>query len=315
MWKKEKVIELINAYIEQDIFPGTNFAVLEDQKMSEYVLGNATLIPEKTPLASGKMWDLASVTKVVGTGTVLINLVFAGKIDLDEKLKTYLPEFSNETLTIRHLLTHTSGIDPYIKDRNELGPEALKKAILNIQVTDDKTFKYTDINFILLGFMLEEFFGLELDEIFQSEVFDPWEMKKTTFGPVENAVATSPNIPVGTVHDPKARVLGTHCGSAGLFSDLASLEKFVQTYFSDESYLQLVRDYSNGSKKRSLAWDILEKNENWILHTGYTGTFILMNLKEKKAVIFLSNRVHIKDERAQWIKDRDRLIEEFIAGF
>ncbi len=73
------------------------------------------------------MWDLASVTKVVGTGTVLINLVFAGKIDLDEKLKTYLPEFSNETLTIRHLLTHTSGIDPYIKDRNELGPEALKK--------------------------------------------------------------------------------------------------------------------------------------------------------------------------------------------
>ncbi len=79
--------------------------------------------------------------------------------------------------------------------------------------------------------MLEEFFGLELDEIFQSEVFDPWEMKKTTFGPVENAVATSPNIPVGTVHDPKARVLGTHCGSAGLFSDLTSLEKFCTSLF------------------------------------------------------------------------------------
>ncbi len=93
------------------------------------------------------------------------------------------------------------------------------------------------------------------------------------------------------------------------------MKSFVQAYFSDDSYLQLVRDYSNGSKKRSLAWDILEKNENWILHTGYTGTFILMNLKEKKAVIFLSNRVHIKDERAQWIKDRDRLIEAFIAGF
>ncbi len=53
MWKKEKVIELINAYIEQDIFPGTNFAVLEDQKMSEYVLGNATLIPEKN---TARIW-------------------------------------------------------------------------------------------------------------------------------------------------------------------------------------------------------------------------------------------------------------------
>lgn len=315
MWNQEKTIDMLQDYIDKEIFPGCNFAVLQGSQVEEFVFGAAQIIPQVEPLKAGKVWDLASVTKVVGTGTAMIDLILSGKIDVDSSVKTYLPEFSHENLTIRQLITHTSGIEPFIKNRDQMNADQLKQAILNISVSADKSFHYTDINFILLGFLLENYYKKDLAQIFQEKIFQPWQMTKTSFGPVENAVPTAQNVPVGTVHDPKARVLGVHCGSAGLFSDLLSLEHFVQGYFADDKYLQLLQNFATGKKQRSLAWDILENHENWLSHTGYTGTFILMNLPLKRAVIFLSNRVHLKDERAQWIKDRDKLIDRFIAGF
>ena len=315
MWNGQEVIKQVEADLKLKVFPGAEFSVLDQGKKSHFLFGYAQHFPAPEKLVSKKMWDLASVTKVVGTGTVLIDLILGGKIKLDQSIKTYLPEFSNETVTVRECLTHTSGIDPYIEHRDQLTFSELKQAILNISVSTDKTFRYTDVNFILLGFLLEHYFQASLDEIFKKTVFERWHMTHIAFGPVDNAVVTSQQIACGHVHDPKAQVLGVECGSAGLFSDLETLERFVEGYFSDDKYLQLVKNYARGHKKRSLAWDILEKDDHWLLHTGYTGTFILLNLVEKKAVIFLSNRVYFKDDRAQWIKDRDDLIALFVKGF
>ena len=214
---------------------------------------------------------------------------------------------------MRQLLTHTSGIDPFIKNRDKLNAKELTEAINQIKVTDNKTFKYTDINFILLGFLLEEYYGESLDKIFYKQVFEDWKMTDTSFGPVENAVPTSQNIPVGTVHDPKAQVLKNHCGSAGLFSTMSDLILFSQAYFQEEKYLKLTKNYADGDKKRSLAWDLLGPNDDWLLHTGYTGTFLLINPHIKKAVVFLSNRVHLKDNREKWIEERDFLIKFLIS--
>ena len=91
---------------------------------------------------------------------------------------------------MRQLLTHTSGIDPFIKNRDKLNAKELTEAINQIKITDNKTFKYTDINFILLGFLLEEYYGESLDKIFYKQVFEDWKMTDTSFGPVENAVPT-----------------------------------------------------------------------------------------------------------------------------
>ncbi|MFK5241010.1 serine hydrolase domain-containing protein, partial [Lactococcus lactis] len=143
--------------------------------------------------------------------------------------------------------------------------------------------------------------------------FEDWKMTDTSFGPVENAVPTSQNIPVGTVHDPKAQVLKNHCGSAGLFSTMSDLILFSQAYFQEEKYLKLTKNYADGDKKRSLAWDLLGPNDDWLLHTGYTGTFLLINPRIKKAVVFLSNRVHLKDNREKWIEERDFLIKFLIS--
>lgn len=308
MRNQQQVLKMVQDYITKEIFPGANFAIIENEKVTEFVLGNAAILPKEVVLSAGGYWDLASVTKVVGTGTAVINLVFDGVFELDVPAQKYYPAFADSSVSVRQLLTHTSGIDPFIPHRDQLSADELKQAINHIQVTDDKNFHYTDINFILLGFMLEEYYGKKLDEIFFTQVFKKWEMNETTFGPVSHAVPTSHDLPVGIVHDPKARVLGVECGSAGLFSTMADLTAFVKGYFAEEKYIKLLNNYASGVKKRSLAWDLPAKSNDWLLHTGYTGTFILLNPRVKKAVIFLSNRVHLKDEREKWIKARDLLI-------
>lgn len=312
MKKEKEFLEKIDDYINQGVFPGCQFALLEGQHVREFIRGNQEIVPEEKLLVSGKKWDLASVSKVVGTGTAVINLVLSGKLDIDAPFTQYYPDFHDDTLTLRQLLTHTTGINPFIKNRDELDFFGLKAAIDNIEVTADKSCHYTDINFILLGFMLEKVYDRPLDEILKAQVFEKWEMYDTSFGPVSNAVPTSQDVKVGSVHDPKAQVLGRHCGSAGLFAPMGDLVKFVQAYFADEKYLMLQKNFAFGQRPRSLAWDFIQNQ--WLLHTGYTGTFILMNLEMKKAVIFLSNRVHLADNRAQWIVDRDVLIETLIQN-
>ena len=227
-------------------------------------------------------------------------------MDLDEKLSTYYPEVVDKTLTLRQLLSHSSGIDPFIPNRDDLDQAGLIAAINAIKVKADKPFLYTDINFILLGLMLEKISGQTLDKLFDSEIFQPFGMSETGFGPVDLAVPTVEGVPGGTVHDPKARVLKEHTGSAGLFSTLKDLEIFVNHYLTDDFAKNMTQNISQSNKERSIAWDL---QGEWILHTGYTGTFVLINIPAQRAAIFLSNRTYYKDERAQWIKDRDVLIE------
>lgn len=293
----------IKEQIDQNIYLGASLALFDGSQWQEHYYGQ---VQPDQPVREGLIYDLASVSKVVGVGTVLIFLIEEGRIALDQPLKHYYPDFDDDTVTIRQLLTHASGIDPFIPNRDRLSAAQLTEAINQIKVTADRSFKYTDINFILLGFMLETFLGQSLDLIFQERVFGPFQMTSTSFGPVADAVVTAKDVPSGRVHDPKAAVLGIHTGSAGLFSNLADLESFVNHYLTDSFAKKLSRNYSRSNKGRSLAWDL---DGEWLLHTGYTGTFILINIPRQKAAIFLSNRTYEKDDRAQWIVDRDELIK------
>ncbi|EHJ52071.1 serine hydrolase domain-containing protein [Streptococcus macacae] len=297
----QKIIDKIKEQIQQHIYLGASLA-LYDGKWQEFYLGEATS-HHKTK--AGLVYDLASVSKVVGVGTLIIFLVQEGKLNLDARFQSYYPDFQDPSVTVRQLLTHTSGIDPFIPNRNHLNDSELKRAIHQVTVKADKSFHYTDINFILLGFLLEKIYGQSLNHILQEHVFDLFGMVKTSFGPVRNAVPTAKNIPIGTVHDPKAQILGVHTGSAGLFSTLKDLEVFTSHYLKDDFAAVLTQDYAFSDKKRSLAWDL---QGDWLLHTGYTGTFVLINIQEQRAAVFLSNRTYEKDERAQWILDRDELI-------
>ena len=298
---REVIFQKIQEQMAENLYLGASLSLYADGVWQDSYFGQTQ---EGQPTRAGLLYDLASVSKVVGVGTVLIFLLQAGKIELDAPLKCYYPAVADETLTIRQLVTHTSGIDPYIPHRDELDEAGLREAINQIRVTDQKDFHYTDINLILLGFMLEEIYGQSLGQIFQQQVFEPWQMKRTSFGPVTEAVPTVKGQPAGLVHDPKARVLGVHTGSAGLFSDLTDLQMFLQHYLEDNFAANLTQNLSP-SKPRSIVWNL--EDEDWLDHTGYTGPFIMVNRKVQKVAIFLTNRTYLYDDRPLWIAKRREL--------
>lgn len=302
----KKIIQKIEEQIAAGIYPSASLAIFDQGTWQEFYKGLEN--PETgSPVRPGLVYDLASVSKVVGVGTVIAFLVARGALDIDQPLQNYYPAFHDKQVTVRQLLTHTSGLDPYIPNRDQLNVAELKQALNHLTVLEDKSFRYTDVNFLLLGFMLEDLYEKSLDAIFEQEIFIPWNMQETSFGPVGQAVPTVRGVAAGTVHDPKAQVLGVHAGSAGLFSTVKDLEIFLEHYLKDDFAEHLTQNFSlERGKPRSLAWNI---EGDWLDHTGYTGTFIMWNRRSQQAAIFLSNRTYEKDERAQWILDRNELMD------
>ena len=303
---KQEIIQKIKQQIEAGIYPGASFAYYRDGEWSDCYLGEANPeIGEQT--CQGLVYDLASVSKVVGVGTVLTFLWHQGELDIEKSVTEFLPDSDYPDITIRQLLTHSTDLDPFIINRDQLNAEELKEAMFHLNRRDKRAFLYSDVHFLLLGFLLENYFEKDLDQILQEQVFVPWKMKETQFGPVSSAVPTVRGQKAGVVHDPKARLLGKHAGSAGLFSTVKDLKIFLEHYLQDDFATDLSQNFSDLSdKERSLAWNL---EGDWLDHTGYTGTFIMWNRKKQEAAIFLSNRTYEKDERAQWILDRNQVMD------
>ena len=303
---KQEIIQKIEQQIEAGIYPGASFAYYRDGEWSDCYLGEANPeIGEQT--CQGLVYDLASVSKVVGVGTVLTFLWHQGELDIEKSVTEFLPDSDYLDITIRQLLTHSTDLDPFIINRDQLSAEELKEAMFHLNRREKRAFLYSDVHFLLLGFLLENYFEKDLEQILQEQVFDPWKMKETQFGPVSSAVPTVRGQKAGVVHDPKARLLGKHAGSAGLFSTVKDLKIFLEHYLQDDFADGLSQNFSDLSdKERSLAWNL---EGDWLDHTGYTGTFIMWNRKKQEAAIFLSNRTYEKDERAQWILDRNQVMD------
>lgn len=303
---KQGIIQKIEQQIEAGIYPGASFAYYRDGEWSDCYLGEANPeIGEQT--CQGLVYDLASVSKVVGVGTVITFLWHQGELDIEKSVTEFLPDSDYPDITIRQLLTHSTDLDPFIINRDQLNAEELKEAMFYLNRREKRAFLYSDVHFLLLGFLLENYFEKDLDQILQEQVFDPWKMKETQFGPVSSAVPTVRGQKAGVVHDPKARLLGKHAGSAGLFSTVKDLKIFLEHYLQDDFADGLSQNFSDLSdKERSLAWNL---EGDWLDHTGYTGTFIMWNRKKQEAAIFLSNRTYEKDQRAQWIIDRNQVMD------
>ncbi|WP_162011982.1 serine hydrolase domain-containing protein [Streptococcus sp. S784/96/1] len=303
------ILGKIDQQMAANLYHGASLALYRDGVWREHYIGTQD---GETPVLPGLAYDLASVSKVVGVATICIFLLNSGAIRLDDSLVKYYPEFHDKSVTLRQLLTHTTGINPFIPNRDRLSENELKEAINQITVTDHKAFHYTDINFLLLGFMLEEILGCPLAEMFQKDIFIPWKMTETDFGPVKGAVPTVKGVTDGLVHDPKAKVLGRHAGSAGLFSTLSDLKRFCQHYLEDDFAENLWTNISLSNKTRSIGWNL---DGDWIDHTGYTGPFVMLNRKEQCAAIFLTNRTFEYDDRPLWIAKRRELRDVIQVAF
>lgn len=327
-----ETVEVIKKKMHQGVFPGAAFCLIEDQTMEQDTLGAAQVEPTKLPLQKEYLFDVASLTKVVCTTTVMLKLFEAGRITWDQTLHELLPKFQNEAITLRHLLTHTSDIQTYIPRRDQLNADELRAAYLTLEPGENlgKKVQYTDAGTILLGFLIEELYQKPAVAVFKEEVLQPLEMTDSCFlpqPPYQQIVPTEKqkngHILKGVTHDPKARVLGEHAGNAGLFTNLKDLCEFAKMYLNlgrvkDMIYLQektirmLLQDQTPDRKGgRSLGWDLKSSALDQtpvLFHTGYTGTFLLLDVVKQSAFIFLSNRVHPVDHRKEYIHHRDELL-------
>ena len=316
----------IQEYLREKVFPGGCYAIIDQEKVIHKHFGYASVIPQKRVMTEDTLFDVASLTKVVCTTTMILKLMEQGVIEIDQPLKRYLPAFGDGSITLRHLLTHTADIVTYIPNRDQLNQQELMQAYLTLKAGDNlgKVVKYTDAGTILLGFMLEEIFQKPVTTIFKEEILEPLEMLNSQFPPLDThySIASTEDTLCGQTHDPKARVLAEHAGNAGLFTNLADLLKFTQMYLNEgrlpdgrtflqrETIAQLYQDQTpNKEGRRSLGWDL---RYGFLFHTGYTGTFLCIDPKLQQAFVFLSNRVHPYDFRQEYLAKRDELIAIYL---
>lgn len=328
-----KTLLKMEELVKSGQLPGVSYGFISQDKKEIGYLGYKQLTPKAVKLTPGTLYDMASLTKVICTTTIILKLVEAGQVDINQALAIYLPEFEDKKVTIKELLTHTSDINPYIPNRNELNQEELIQALLKLTSGDSRGKKtvYTDTGTVLLGLMIEKIYGKSVHAVFMEEVIQPLGMLSSGFNklPLENVAPTEYSalrgLIQGEVHDPKAYVLKEHCGSAGLFSTVEDTMLFVDMMMNDgkvkekqflkaDTIQSLLTNYApHSDKARSLGWDLIHESRGPILyHTGYTGTFLLIDILTSEAFIFLSNRVHPVDNRKEYLAVRDELISIYL---
>ena len=258
--KLDAIEPLVQAAIAEKKLPGAVVLIGRgDRVLYQKAIGQRALVPAVEPMSLDTMFDLASLTKVVATTTSVMILVERGKLRLNDRVATFVPGFERygkADITIRHLLTHTSGLRPDL-DLAEAwtGTDtAIALAIEEVPATPPgQRFVYSDINFFLLGDIVRRVSGQTLDKFAKQEIFDPLGMKDTQFLPAGSLRAriapTEPCLPFswpcdgserqmlrGVVHDPTARRMGGVAGHAGLFSTAADLAIFCRMLLGGGAY-------------------------------------------------------------------------------
>ena len=291
--------------------------------------GNKSVEPQIESMSMDTIFDLASLTKVVATAPSIMLLVQQGKLQLDDPVAKYLPSFDKRgkgKITIRHLLTHYSGLpaDLRLSKKHKTSSRNIWTRIYQAKplAPPGSRFIYSDLGFVVLGRVVEKISGKPLDVFVQENFFIPLEMKSSKFRPPKAEwplIAPTERIKNGgmmrgKVHDPLAAALGGVAGDAGLFSSAKDLSKFCQMLLNQGSLegvsvlrpttVQLmVSPQSPAAKEniRGFGWDINStyssakgthfSSESYG-HTGYTGTSIWIDPTIQSYLIILTNRVH-----------------------
>ncbi len=246
------VDSLIEAAIRNKLLPGAVVLVGRgDTIVYQRAYGQRAVVPAPEPMTLDTIFDLASLTKVVATTTSVMQLVEQGRIRLNDKVATFIPGFGRYgkgEVTIRHLMTHYSGLRPDLdlEDAFRGSDEAIARAAEEVLVAPPGTaFLYSDINFFLLGEIVKRVSGERLDVYARGHVFDPVGMRDTGFLPaasLRSRIApteacdpvawpcSTPGAPMlrGIVHDPTSRRMGGVAGHAGLFSTVSDLAIFCR---------------------------------------------------------------------------------------
>lgn len=378
--KLAQVDRVINEAITAKEIPGAVLSVVRGNDIVYLkAYGNKSVVPTVEPMTAETLFDLASVSKCVGTTLAFMQLIENGYVRLTDNVDRYIPNFkpwkdpeSGETvdITIRDLLSHSSGLTPYInadtfvKEYGGNDPEKMEQYIateIKRNFRPGTDFMYSCLNFVTLQRILERVTGEKLYEYAQKHVFDVLGLRHTCYFPLiyTPAVSNSAELAglcaptevqadgkplVAQVHDPMARmIMGGNSGNAGVFSNAEDLSVVCAAVMNGgvlmdkkgrplEStrilspltvrLMTTIPSQNDPSVGRALGWDKKSSHsgprgdlfnpETTIMHTGYTGTSIVIDTETKTAIILLTHRVHPEDKGS--VGRLRALVANIVAG-
>ena len=312
-------------------FPGAVGVLVHDGVIvEEYAIGLAvryadaagTELPpdQQVPARRDTIFDLASVTKLF-TSIAVLQLVEHGRVRLDATVAHYLPQFGKPQVSVRQLLTHTSGLAADPRPPLWQGNQGRSAVLTSPLIAEPGTYRYSDINLMTLGFLVERVTGARLDAVVRDRITRPLGMTDTGFGPpaakldriaaTEYQTAPPRGLVRGQVHDENAWALGGVSGHAGLFSTARDLAVLGQTILNGGSYgdarilrAETVRAMLTDHDDHGLGFELNRPSYMGALaspatagHTGFTGTAMVVDPRSRSIAILLTNRVHPARDR------------------
>jgi beta-N-acetylhexosaminidase len=331
----QPAFQVVEDAIADKAFPGATLAVGYRGKVSYHAFGKLSYDTDSPAVKIDTMYDLASLTKVVVTTTLVEKLAegdFGQPLNLDTPIERYLPEWLSSgsqlewrhMVTIRHLMTHTSGLPPFKEYwRTSTGKQDTLSRIFTepLEYQPGTRMIYSDLGIMLMAEIIQRLTGKPLDALASDNIFNPLGMKDSLYNPrkilwpeiapteVDNQLRH--RLVQGEVHDENAYTIGGVSGHAGVFSTSPDLSHFCQTLLNGGVY-QHHRILKRATIAEFTAPQPLAKNTRtlgWVVptegsssghyfsahsygHTGFTGTTIWIDPDRQLFVVLLTNRVH-----------------------
>lgn len=322
----EQAFGVLRAEIGAGLLPGAVAVIARGGVVAAHrALGWRQLQPEPRPMEPDTLFDLASLSKVVATLPAVLTLLEQGAFRLDDPVCRFFPAFSGggrEEVTIRHLLTHSSGLAADLRLWEVQGTREERIAHVLAQPLESppgSRVVYSDLGFIILGELVSLVSGQPLDQFVRRAVFEPLGMQHTGYRPPaslrDRCAATEyrdylGRWQCGEVHDEKAAALGGVAGHAGLFSTAPDVAAYAQMWLTggplSPATLAAATRNQTGSlaEGRGLGWIVSRPGDTHLScgdlftpgsfgHTGFTGTSLWIDPARQLLVVLLTNRVHL----------------------
>ncbi len=326
--------DVMHGAISDGAFPGGVLAVGYRDELTIRAFGKQTYDSSAPTVRPDTLYDIASLSKSLVTTTLIAHLTEVtggGRVDLDAPIERYLPEWASganpdwrHKVTVRHLLTHTSGlpahVDYYKKCKTEAEVVAKIMAEPLLAAPGEKEV-YSDLGYILLGAIIERVTGRTLEALAQEQIFAPLGMKDTMYNPPKSLLARiaptekdteyRKRLVHGVVHDENAFAMGGVAGHAGVFSTAGNLAAFCQMLLNGGLYAhhrflgrstiaEFTASQALSGGTRTFGWAVPTEgsssghyfSKSSFGHTGFTGTSIWIDPEKELFVILLTNRVY-----------------------
>ena len=343
------VVEYLQTQVDS-AFPGAVVAVGNHNRIALLAAVGHYGVDDPRPMTPETVFDLASLTKVIGLTTACILLVDQKKLDLDARVQRYLPEFrgtGKEKVTLRHLLTHSSGLPAWRPLFRETETREAALALVDTTPLDTvpgARYLYSDLGAIVLTQVVERITKTRIDQYLDTAVFKPLGMTTTRYlppaewrdriAPTEMDTVFRHRMIRGEVHDENTGRLGGISGHAGLFSTAGDLARFASWLLRSDGVgqsraktgggptLPVVQEFTTRQdlppgSSRALGWDTPSENSSAgtklsahaFGHTGFTGTSIWLDPDRDLFVILLTNRVHPTRANTKILKVRPHVAD------